>query len=345
LEEKDRHMEFSEEFSRGIDHGVKAILELIEQGDVLVDIQPRCKYCGSGAVVRFGTYGGRQRWWCKLCQRKFTDSTALYGMRTPYEQVASALNMYYEGMSLNAIRRHLKQMYGNYPSDSTVYDWLTRFTRTAVRQTADHQPDVGDVWVADETVLKIGGRKVWFWDLIDARTRYLLASHLSTSRTQYDARLLMARAAKCAGKPPKKVITDKLAAYIEGVGWNFGGQTQHVAAKSLTSSPGTQLIERFHSTLKSRTKVMRGLKKVETARLLLQGWLVHYNYFRPHESLGNRTPAQQAGVKYHIRNWKHVVKPPDTRVRRKVPAGISPRSPRVTPKRPPITQSRKGRLV
>lgn len=75
----------------------------------------------------------------------------------------------------------------------------------------------------------MGGRNVWFWDIIDVKTRFLLASHLSTSRTQYDARLLMAKAAKKADKPPKVVITDQLAAYIEGVGWNFGRETKHIA--------------------------------------------------------------------------------------------------------------------
>ena len=120
-------------------------------------------------------------------------------------------------MSLNAIRRHLQQMHNNYPSDSTVYEWIDRFTKEAIQHAKGYTPDVGDVWIADETVLKIGGRKVWFWDLIDVKTRYLLASHLSTARTTHDARVLMARAAKKAEKPPKVVITDQLAAYIDGI--------------------------------------------------------------------------------------------------------------------------------
>jgi transposase-like protein len=211
-------------------------------------------------------------------------------------------------MSLNAIRRHLKQMHRNYPSDSTVYEWIDRFTKEAVDKIKDYQPEVGDVWVADETVLKIGCKKVWFWDLIDTKTRYLLASHLSTSRNQYDARLLMARAAKRAGKRPKTVITDQLASYIEGVGWNFGDKTEHIASKKLTATPGTQLIERFHSTLKARTKVMRGLKSLDSARDILQGWLVHYNYLRPHEALKGRTPAQKAELKYPFKNWLDIVR-------------------------------------
>lgn len=272
------------------------------------------------------------------------DTDSLPGMKTPADQVASALNMYYEGMSLNAIRRHLKQMYTNYPSDSTVYEWIDRFTKQAISKAKEFKPEVGDVWVADETVLKIGGKNIWFWDLIDVKTRYLLASHLSTSRTQYDARLLMAKAARKAGKPPKRIITDQLAAYIEGVGWNFGKEAVHTAAKKLTASPGTQLIERFHSTLKARTKVMRGLKSLESAKNILQGWLVHYNYLRPHEALDDKTPAQKAGIDYKFKNWKHIVNLPDTKTRTsKGISEIESKPPRITPPIPRISP-RIGRL-
>jgi len=69
----------------------------------------------------------------------------------------------------------------------------------------------------------------------------------------------------------------------------------------------TNLIERFHGTLKQRTKIMRGLKDIKTAKLFTEGWLLHYNYLRPHESLRGSTPAQVAGVKYPYRNWQDVV--------------------------------------
>ena len=80
-----------------------------------------CKYCGSPHVVRFGTYKGIQRWWRKKCQRKFVENKALPKMKTPVRHIASALSMYYGGMSLNAIRRHLNQQYGYAPSESTIY--------------------------------------------------------------------------------------------------------------------------------------------------------------------------------------------------------------------------------
>lgn len=324
-------------------------------GAMIMDIlhseipRPNCKYCGSNKqVVRFGSYKGVQRWWCKKCRRKFTASDALPKMKTPVSHIASALSLYYGGMSLNAIRRHMTQQYGYAPSESTLYDWLTRFSELAVKEAKKHKPDVGDVWVADETVLKIGGKNVWFWDIIDAKTRFLLASHLSTSRNQYDARLLMHRAAMRASKPPKTIITDQLAAYLEGVAWNFGRQTRHIAAKDLRATPGTQLIERFHSSLKTRTKVMRGLKKIETAKLLMDGWLVHYNFFRPHESLGDKTPADKAGIVFPFDDWMDVTRlsmPNMAISQTKKPSPAGKPSLRITPQMPPITPRKRGKLL
>ena len=267
----------------------------------------RCKLCGSKNVVKYGTFRGMQYWWCKTCRRKFADNDALPDMRTPVEQVGSALNMYYEGLSLAAIRRHLDQMHGNIPSRSTVYEWLTDFTELAVEKAKDYKPNVGDTWVADETMLKINGKWTWFWDIIDARTRFLLASHISTTRGAKDARKLMEKAAERAGKTPKTVVTDKLSAYLDGIELAFGADTRHVQSKPFTVVQSTNLIERFHGTLKARTKVMRGIKTLPTARVLTSGFLVFYNFFRPHESLNDRTPAEAAGIKFPYKNWLELV--------------------------------------
>jgi transposase-like protein len=229
-------------------------------------------------------------------------------MRTPIAEVAASLTMFYEGASLNGIRRNLEQIYNDYPSDSTVYGWIVRFTKLAISEVKDYKAKVGDTWIADETVLKIGGENIWFWDCIDDKTRFLLSSHMSLSRGIRDARILVERAADRAGKTPKVIITDKLAAYLDGIELAFGAETKHLPVKKLATSGGTQLIERFHGTLKSRTKVMRGLKKRETARLIMDGWLIHYNFFRPHEALGDKAPAEKAGIKLPFRNWLDVVK-------------------------------------
>ena len=276
-----------------------------------------CKYCGSGRVVKYGQFRGIQRYWCKDCHRKFADNDAAPKMKTPARQVASALSMYYGGMSLNGIRRHLQQQYGYCPAESTVYGWVANFTKKAVESAKNQKPNVGNVWIADETILKIGGKNVWFWDVIDVKTRFLLASHLSPARTTRDAQILMEEASQRAGKIPKVVITDQLRAYLDGVELTFGAETRHIPAKGLRVQPNTNLVERFHGTLKDRTKVMRGLKQLGTAKLLLDGWLVHYNFFRPHESLAGKTPAEEAGIDFKFKDWGDVVrgKPEPIRLR------------------------------
>lgn len=269
----------------------------------------RCKYCNSAKVIKYGKFRGIQRYWCNDCKRKFADNDALPNMKTSSDQVGAALNMYYEGMSLNAIRRHLGQTHHNYPSDSTVYEWVDRFSKEAIKEAKDCKPDVGDVWVADETVLKIGGKNVWFWDIIDSKTRFLLASVVSTNRGTREAKALMEKAQARAGKTPKYVLTDKLAAYVDGIEQAFGADAKHIQSKPFTMKNSTNFIERFHGTLKARTKVMRGLKDTETAKLFTDGWLVHYNFLRPHETL-RKTPAEAAGIKFDYRNWQDIVNRP-----------------------------------
>lgn len=270
-------------------------------------IPEECKFCGSKNIVRYGHYRMVQRWLCKSCGRKFVHNEALPKMKTPIVQVASALSSFYEGMPIRGIRRNIEQTFGNYPQNAAVYGWIQRFTKVAIEATKDYKPNVGDTWVADETVLKIEGENLWFWDILDSSTRFLLASHISTTRTTKDARTLVEKAAERAGKTPKVIITDKLRAYLDGIELAFGADTKHLPAKKLTARPGTQLIERFHGTLKARTEVMKGLKTRKSSRLILDGWLVFYNFLRPHEALGGKTPAEVAKVKFPFRNWLDIV--------------------------------------
>lgn len=267
-----------------------------------------CKYCGSDNLVKYGLSNAKQKYLCKDCGRIFTDNSARPSMQTPSMEIGSALSGYYRGMSLKNIGEHLEQQFGHKPSKSTVYRWLMRYTKIAIDESEKYIPNVGDVWVADETSIKIEKQKrgYWFWDIIDSKTRFLLASHISRTRTTKDAQILMEKSSKRAGKVPLLVFTDHLAAYLDGVELTFGSDTKHVMTKPFKVGINTNFIERFHGTLKDRTKVMRGLANQKTADLLLNGYLVHYNFFRPHESLKGKTPAEKAGIQFPYKDWLSV---------------------------------------
>ncbi len=269
-----------------------------------------CKYCQSENVIKYGKYKDTQYYYCKDCKRKFAGLDTIPKMQYSTSKVADALNMYYEGMSLKEIRRNFIQQHNDYISDRTVLNWVNRFSKLAIIEAGKYKPNVGSVWVADETVLDIDGKNIWFWDMIDTKTRFLVASHMSYTRTTKDAQALMKQAYDCTGKIPRIIYTDKLRAYLDGIELTFGADTQHKQGSPFDVENNTNLIERFHSTIKSRTKVMRGLHTLESARLFMDGWLVHYNFFRPHMSLKDRTPASVAGIRFPFRNWKDVTEQP-----------------------------------
>jgi len=299
----------------------------------MTEISLKCKHCQSENVIKWGAYKGVPRYMCKDCGRKFKADDTLPNMKTPAHQVSSALNMYYEGMSIKAIARNLQQQYGNMPSTATIYEWIQKYTQYATDSIKDYQPKgIGNIWIADETVLKLDGQNIWLWDIIDDKTRYLLATRMSQTRTTRDAQILMDRAVKTAGKEPKTVITDKLHAYIDV---DYGKDTEHIRSKPFAVKDHTQKIERFHSTLKTRTKVMRGLKNIESAHEFINGWLVHYNYLRPHSALDDKTPAEAAGVDFPYKNWADITRhKPSRYIIREHKPRTSPRLPRVQVGRP-----------
>lgn len=76
-------------------------------------------------------------------------------MHNDTKTIANVLNMYYEGMSENEIRRNLIQQDTNYVSTGSVYNWVNRFTDLAVKEADKQTPKVGDTWIADETYIRI----------------------------------------------------------------------------------------------------------------------------------------------------------------------------------------------
>jgi len=298
-----------------------------------------CKYCGAGGVSKYGSYKGVQRYWCKVCQRKFKADDTLFHMKVSPDYISSALDMYYTGSSINDICEHFRNAQGYHPSKSVIFGWIDKFTDMAVDHFRKYKPQVGSVWACDETVLRLDKkRKIWFWDLIDLKTRYLIASRVSTSRTTGDAQKLMEKAKRITGITPQKVITDKLYAYWDGIELVFGADTEHVQSSPFAKGDSTSKIECFHSTLKERTKVMKAFRNIDTLIQFTDGFLVYYNYLKPHHSLNGKTPAEAAKVDYDVKNWMDICHlTVAKKVKAQIHKPISGKAKRITPKTPRIT--------
>jgi transposase-like protein len=232
-------------------------------------------------------------------------------MKVPITEVADAVDSYFKGMSIPQIRENLFQQYNDRPSVASIFGWLTRFSKIAVDEASKHEPKLGETWQADEMVVRVAGMKGdkgWLWDCMDEKSRYLIASRLSPTRSGRDAEALLLEATKRAGKIPKVVKTDRLSSYTDGLERAFGSEApEHIQSKGFASATNTNLVERLQGTIRSRVKVLRGLRTLETAQRWIEAYRVYYNYFRPHESLGGKTPAEAAGIRFPFSNWKEVV--------------------------------------
>lgn len=302
-----------------------------------------CKFCHSPKVVRNGTKRQVQQWLCRNCGRSFVNNDCLPLGRFKPEDIASAVYMYHTGSSLNDIVGYIKQRTGRTVTDAGVYKWVTEYTQIALNGVKDDRPNVGNTWVADETVVKIAGQKYWCVAVIDQESRFALATRISRSRTARDIQIAFERAKERAGKSPKVVLTDGYVAYPEMVGLVFGEKTSHMPSKPFEGKAGqdTNVVERWNSSLKEKHKVSRTFKSLKTANLNLQGWIFFYNYLRPHMSLEDKTPAEVSGLKSPFSNWRDVV---DTKTQ-KIRVIIKPESVTYRKREKPISKPKTRRVT
>lgn len=65
------------------------------------------------------------------------------------------------------------------------------------------------------------------------------------------------------------------------------------------------------------------MQNLQTAEIIMSGWAIHYNHFRPHEGLENSIPGKVAKVGYPFNSWMEVVTynwiPTEHRVKTTIP--------------------------
>ncbi len=59
------------------------------------------------------------------------------------------------------------------------------------------------------------------------------------------------------------------------------------------------IIERIQGTLRERVKVMRGFHNPKSAELILNLFVIWYNFLRVHQGIG-MTPAEKAGINLNL---------------------------------------------
>ena len=278
-----------------------------------------CPSGDGGKINKAGTQAGIQRYRCKTCGKKFRRPDEFQqGQKFPIQQLGMALQGYFDGQSYREVARNIGRTFDTVPPDETsVYDWVQGYARATNEAMKGVKVPSGDEWVADEMVVRVGGKKLWLWNILDKDSRYILSMHLSPRRTQQAAEVTFRKAIEVASRPPKRVTTDGLNSYIPAI-QTLLPYTEHNVSPGLDSENNNNRSERLQGTIRDRDKVLRGLQSRESGQNFLDGWVIDYNLFRPHMALGERTPAEKAGLVTPFKNWQTVARlidPMNTSVR------------------------------
>ena len=285
-----------------------------------------CPACGSERVVKVGKQSAHQRYQCGKCQKKFRDQEMVKGRKFESEQIGAAIRDYHSGMSYKQIAEAMEDRYDiPEPSKRTIYNWVSDFAGVATDAMRDYPAHTGSRWVADEMVVKVGGKNVYHWNVMDSKTRYVLATHLAKRRTHQEAAKTLQKALAAAAEPPKTITTDKYQAYPRAIKAVLP-DTRHIQSEGIRAEINNNLSERLQGTYRDRIKTLRGMDSIETGQRYLDGWTTFYNLFREHYGLGYKTPGEVARVNAPFTEWADVVR-----------SGLeTPKRPKGTPKLPVV---------
>jgi transposase-like protein len=216
--------------------------------------------------------------------------------------------MYFIGKnSFRDISLMLKMLCNIKISHVTIADWCKKFAPLFHSLTLEMIPSMNfdsDEWHADETVVKIMGKKYYIWFIIDSETRFVLGFHLSPYRDSPQAHTLFNSV--CELGKPKAIVSDRYPSYNVPVKCYFPN-AKHIRVESFKDDISNNLIEAFNNRFKAWYKTKRGFNSFEAANATIYTFIFFFNFIRPHAGLHGHTPAQVAGCRYPklLKRWLH----------------------------------------
>lgn len=237
-------------------------------------------------------------------------------MKNQAVTIVSALDLYFRGMSLRQVTQHLQSTFGIDVSYGTIYNWIKKYVELVHTYTKDLKAITSERWHADDTLIRVRGRLMVMWSLLDSETRHLIALHVSRKRNEEEATILFRKGRESAKTSPNEIITDGLPSYSGAIESEFnsknglpksGQRVLHILGP-LVGKINNNRIESFHGTLKRRTKAMGQFNSVEGAKTFAKGFQIHYDFIREHKALNRRTPAEMTKICKQKMNWLQLIK-------------------------------------
>jgi transposase InsO family protein len=157
-----------------------------------------------------------------------------------------------------------------------------------------------DLWQIDATrILLADEHPVWVMDLLDDHARYLLAAVVADQPTGEAAWRCFESAMRRYGVP-RQLLSDNGSCFtgrLWGTEVDFERRIKALGVQPITSRPyhpqTLGKLERFHRTLKEWLATQTPAEHPGELQSLLDRFRRHYNLERPHQGIGDQTPAER----------------------------------------------------
>src|SRR3954462_3332272 len=208
-------------------------------------------------------------------------SPSYAGHRFPAEIISHAVGLYFRfPLSLRMVEEMLAAR-GIVVSHETVRQWALKFGQAFANQIQRRLPCVGDKWHLDEGVIKIAGVKHWLWRAVE-QTGMVLDVLVQSRRDKQAAKRLLRKLLKKQMRPPRVVITDKLASYAAAKK-EIMPRVEHRQHKGLNNRA-----ENSHQSTRRRERRMKRFKSAGQAQQFLSAHAQINNLFFPPRSPPSR---------------------------------------------------------
>src|SRR5215216_4213038 len=182
--------------------------------------------------------------------------------RFPAEVISQAVWLYFRfPLSLRMVEEMLAAR-GITVSHETVRRWALKFGQAFANQIRRRLPRAGDKWHLDEVEIKIAGKKHWLWRAVD-QDGTVLDVLVQGRRDKKAAKRFLRKLLKKQGRPPRVMVTDKLASYPAAKKELMPG-VEHRRHKGLNNRA-----ENSHQPTRRRERQMKRFKSARQAQRFL----------------------------------------------------------------------------
>lgn len=155
-------------------------------------------------------------------------------------------------------------------------------------------------WHIDVSYLNIAGTFYYLCSILDGYSRFIVHWEIRESMKEADVELIVQRAREAYPEARPRLISDNGPQFIAREFQSFVricGMTHVRTSPYYPQSNGK--IERWHKTLKQTTIRPLSPQSLEQARVLVAGFVEHYNNQRLHSAIGFITPADMLAGRQH----------------------------------------------